>query len=149
MEPEPAAEQFVELFHDVFLRFHDRRPASDRGLSLEAVGVLEHLARTGPLTVTEAAQHFGRSQAATSEIVARLEGRGLLMRFSDERDRRRHLVWLTEAGLAAWRHAQRVLDASLLAEAFATLSDRQRQDCLRALGRLLQAPLPTDQPKET
>ena len=132
MTPEQAAARFVDLFHQVYLRFHDRRPARDRALSLEAMAVLEHLSRTGPLTVTETARHLGRSQAATSEILARLERRGLLATFADERDRRRHLVWLSDAGLAAWRRSQRVLSEALLAGAFIRLPERARLGAGRA-----------------
>lgn len=138
MDPEKAASSFVDLFHDVFLRFHDRQPASERGLSMEALSVIEHLGTTGPLTVMEAARHFDRSQAATSEIVARLEARGLLVRYPDERDRRRHLVWLTKEGIAAWRRAQRVLSPQLLTEAFARLSPDHRSETVLALRRLLE-----------
>lgn len=137
MTPEQAAARFVDLFHEVFLRFHDRRPAEEREISLESLSVLEHLSRTGPLTVTEAAEHLARSQAATSEILARLEARGLVVRYPDERDRRRHLVWLSEQGLAAWRRAHRVLSQDLLEHAFGQLTERQRQSALRALDRLI------------
>ena len=137
MDVETAAASFVDLFHELFLRFHERQAAGERGLSLEAIAVLEHLSATGPLAVNEAARHFGRSQAATSEILARLEGRGLLVRYPDERDRRRNLVWLSEEGLAAWRRSRRMLDPSLLADAFAQLSNEQRCDTIAVLRRLL------------
>ncbi|HNO77476.1 MAG TPA: MarR family transcriptional regulator [Phycisphaerae bacterium] len=137
MDSNEAAERFVDLFHNVFLRFHTRQGAMDRALSMEAFGVLEHLAGTGPLTVTEAARHFGRSQAATSEIVARLEARGLLVRYPDERDRRRHLVWMSQEGVDAWRHATRVLSTTMLSEAFAQLTSEDRADLLLSLNKLL------------
>ena len=140
MQPEEAAERFAELFHAVFLRFHDRRLAHERPLSPEALSILEHLSRTGPLTVTEAARHFDRSQAAISEILARLQRRGLVVRYPDERDRRRHLVWLSEAGLAAWRESQRVLSEAALADAFAALSGARRDALLRGLRSLLDQP---------
>ena len=64
--------------------------------------MLSHLALAGPLTVTEAAQHMNRAQPVMSEIVIGLERKRkrLVARVADARDRRRILVWLTEAGQA-------------------------------------------------
>ncbi len=141
MDAEPAADEFHELFHEIFVRFHVRDTGADRGVSREAWAVMEHLSEAGPLTVTEAARHFARSQAAMSEIVTRLERRGLLTRFTDERDRRRTLVWLSRDGVAAWRRAQRPLDRGQLVSAFTALSAHQRQQTLVALRRLLRRKL--------
>lgn len=143
MDANQAAERFVELFHGIFLRYHERRDPGERELSLEALGVLHHLSRTGPLTVTEAARHFERSQAAMSEIFARLERRELVVRYPDERDRRRTLVWMSQAGVEAWRRSRRVLDPSRLERAFAELDAAERGDALRALERLLAKTPPT------
>ena len=147
MDPEQAAQSFVELFHEVFLRFHERQPPAERDLSREAWGVMEHLSRTGPLTVTEAAQHFERSQAAMSEILMRLERRGLLVRFADERDRRRTLVWLSEEGVDRWRRSQRPLSREQLAHAFGAMGARDRQSTITALRRLLKNPDPLNKEK--
>ncbi|MCA8954386.1 MAG: winged helix-turn-helix transcriptional regulator [Planctomycetes bacterium] len=108
--PADLTTEFEAAFHAVFLALHRRERAGERGPGAEAWAVLEHLAATGPLTITEAARHFRRSQSATSEIVARLRRRGLLRTFADERDRRRSLVWLTERGLAQLDKSRRVLD---------------------------------------
>jgi len=139
MDAEKAAEDFIDLFHKVFLRFHSRDGSAKRGLTMESYGVLEHLAATGPLTVLEAARHLGRSQAATSEIVSRLETRGLLVRYPDERDRRRHLVWMSQAGLREWRRANRVLSSPMLAESFSRLSSEERANLLTSIKRLLKS----------
>lgn len=147
MDPEQAAQSFLELFHEVFMRFHERQPPAERELSREAWGVIEHLSRTGPLTVTEAAQHFERSQAAMSEILMRLERRALLVRFPDERDRRRTLVWLSEEGVARWRQSQRPLSRERLAGAFGAMNVRERKSTITVLRRLLKDP--ASQTKET
>ncbi|MCR9247765.1 MAG: MarR family winged helix-turn-helix transcriptional regulator [bacterium] len=135
MTASEIALQFADAFHDVFLTFQRREPNRAAELTFESFGVLEHLARTGPLTVGEAAHHLSRSQSATSELVMRLERRGLLRRFPDTRDRRRHLVWLTEDGLAVLRDARQVLDGDRLAAALATLSERASRDLVRGLLR--------------
>ena len=85
---ERDARTFGQMFEQVYLRFH-RRDERRSALSGTARAVLLHLARTGPLTVTEAARHLDRAQSVVSEIVNHLEAKGLLERQSDPDDRRR------------------------------------------------------------
>jgi len=87
----PDAARFNALFASLYHRFHRRVRADAYVPSPEALGVLRHLSRNPPLTVTAAARHFDRSQAPMSEIPGRLEERGLLARRSDSRHRRRAL----------------------------------------------------------
>lgn len=103
-----SAERFAELFGAVYLAFH-RRDAPRSGLSGASRGALLHLAMTGPLTVGEIATHLRRAQSVVSEIVDRLESRGLLEREADPADRRRTLVWLTTAGQELLRADRQVL----------------------------------------
>ncbi len=129
MDLDASVDAICTAFPRIFERFHRRIPAGGYRPSLESLAVLRHLHRAGPLTVREAQDHFARSQASTSEIFARLEERGLLTRLRDERDRRRTLVWLSEAGQAALREADRVLDPELLRSALT----RQPKDTVRAI----------------
>ena len=91
----------------------------------------------GPLTVTEAARHFGRSQAATSELLERLRSRDLVARIHDERDQRRHLVWLTEEGRALTAEMRRVLDPARLERAFAKMAEDECRELLAGMRALL------------
>jgi DNA-binding MarR family transcriptional regulator len=54
--------------------------------------VLFYLVEKGPRTITELRKVAGRSQAATSHLVAAMEKRGLVKRRSDEADARRTVV---------------------------------------------------------
>ncbi len=99
MSTRDDALRFSELFSALYRHFHRRDPVAGWQPSPEALGLLEHLSQSGPLTVGEAARHFARSQAATSELISRLEARGVLERSPDARDARRSLVWLSERGL--------------------------------------------------
>ncbi|MEQ8765947.1 MAG: MarR family transcriptional regulator [Planctomycetota bacterium] len=139
MNDERSAERFVTLFHQIFLQFHHRDPPGTYLPSPETVAFLEHLSKAGPLTVGEAAIHFRRSQSTISEIVARLEGRELVERFPDERDRRRSLVWLTPTGLDALGRAQRILSVRRIERAWATWDEARRSDLLTRLEQLLEA----------
>ncbi len=130
-------ERFVDLYKSVYSRFHRRvRPDVYRP-SVESLAVLRHLSRSGPLTVSEAAAHFERSQSATSEILARLERRGLIERFPDERDRRRTLIWLTKDGLRAHRLAESVLSPRLLEHAFRQMDAADRAKLFEGMRALL------------
>ena len=131
------AERFGWLYMRVYDGFHRRQPPTSYVPSREALAVMTHLLGTGPLTISEACQHFGRSQAAMSEIVTRLESRGLLARMPDERDRRRHLVWLTPTGRQLQSECTRVLETECVAAAFEHLSSGERAALLDGLEKLV------------
>ena len=137
--------EFSDLFHQVFMLFHRRRSSTEIVLSAESASILEHLDRAGPLTVMEAARHFQRSQSSVSEIISRLERRGLVKRYADSRDRRRNLVWLTTIGLDCLREARRVLDEELVADAFRSIGEDRTRILISALRVLVS---PDTQPTE-
>ena len=133
-----VAAEFESLFRDVYLRFH-RRDGRRLEISGAARAVLLHLSFSGPLTIGEAAQHFDRSQAATSEILTQLESKGLLERRSDPQDRRRTLVWLTDAGQERLRGETSVLSADLLCAALDQLDFNEARALLTGLESLVAA----------
>lgn len=143
MNVEAVPEVVVEvtkLFTAIYLRLHARTESRAKGYrpTPESLGVLMHLAASGPLTVTEAARHMRRSQSVMSEIVTRLERRGLLERMRDQRDRRRTLVWLTPSGQELLAKEQRVFAEELVTQAVDRMNPRDRGrlvDGMRALIR--------------
>lgn len=130
------AERFVALFMETYLSFH-RRTGPRSALSGPSRAVLLHLAATGPVTIGEAAQHLKRTQSVVSEIVTRLERRGLLERESDPTDRRRTFVRLTSEGIRSVHEEQQVLDDSRLRDAFSRLPAGQAHAMLETLSELL------------
>lgn len=141
-DPSPSAfadaDAFAARFGQVYLRFH-RRDGKRSQLGGGARGVLQHLALAGPLTVGEAARHLDRAQSVVSEIVTHLEDKGLLEREPDPGDRRRTLVWLTDAGHEALRRDREVLSRDLLARALDALPPQRRTLLLQTLTDLLDA----------
>ncbi len=137
METRAAAERFAAQFPAVYRRFCRRLAPTQYRPSSEALAILSHLADTGPLAVTEAARHMHRSQAAMSELLQRLVGRGLLARQPEDRDRRRKLLWLTPAGQRLLAEARRVLSEEALAAAFGQLTPRQRRTLVQSVQALL------------
>lgn len=144
---EPAAE-FQGLFREVYLTFH-RRDAPRSGLAGPSRAVLQHLALAGPLTVGEMAAHLNRAQSVVSDIATHLELAGLLERETDPADRRRTLVWLTDAGRAALDRENRVLDQPLLASALAGMPPADVGVLLDALRSLLAHASTTRTPEGT
>ena len=138
-----VAAEFESLFRDVYLRFH-RRDGRRLEISGAARAVLLHLSFSGPLTIGEAALHFDRSQAATSEIVTQLESKGLLERQRDPQDRRRTLVWLTDEGQERLLGETSVLSANLLCAALDQLNSDDSGALLTGLRSLVAAASTTD-----
>jgi DNA-binding MarR family transcriptional regulator len=137
MDADEAARAFAGQFPAVYRRFCRQLAPTQYRPTAESLAILQHLADAGPLTVTEAARHMRRSQAAMSELLQRLVGRGLLARLPDERDRRRTLVWLTPAGQHVLDDAKRVLAEDLLAAALQQMTPRQRGALIRSVQALL------------
>jgi DNA-binding MarR family transcriptional regulator len=133
-----AADAFCEAFPAAFLAFH-RRDGRRGELTNASRAVLQHLAQTGPVSIGEAARHLDRAQSVVSEIVAQLEGHGLLERETDPDNRRRTLVWLTRAGLERLRADADVLDRELVSRAMNTLDDDTRRGLLEGLNALVAA----------
>ena len=137
-DPRAAAREFGRLFPAVYLRFH-RRDDKRSELPGASRAVLQHLSLTGPLTIGEMAKHLSRAQSVVSEIVEHLERSGLLERQRDPRDRRRVLVWLTDAGLSLLERAREVLSPELLERALSRMSSADRRALLHAMQALLDA----------
>ncbi len=133
-----AAEAYSELFPSVYLAFH-RRDGKRNALSSPSRAVLFHLAGSGPLTVGDCAKHLDRAQSVVSDIIDQLEGHGWLARVRDERDRRKTLVWLTDAGRARLVEEQEVLSKGALERAFATMTAEERRHLLEGTEALLRA----------
>jgi DNA-binding MarR family transcriptional regulator len=143
-DEEQRAERFAERFRAVYLTFH-RRDGPRSQLQGASRAVLEHLALAGPLTIGEAAAHLNRAQSVISEIVSHLENQGLLERESDPADRRRTLIWLTQAGHSALRRDREVLGLDLLARALARVPPGQADDLIAGLQALVEAAGQPDQ----
>ena len=134
-----AAEALAELFPAIYLRLHARHFKRGHRANTAGVAVLQHLAMAGPLTVGEAAQHFDRAQSVVSEIVDRLAVAGLVERMRDERDRRRVLVWLTQAGFDELERDRQVLSQELVLAAMQKMKPAARRALVEGMRALVAA----------
>lgn len=108
-----------------------------RDLSLTAVATLSSLDRQGPQRITTLATAEGVSQPSMTQLIQRLEQRGLVARGSDPADGRVALVTVTDQGRAALA-ARRKRSAERIA---GLLSDLPEPD-VQALADALAAVLP-------
>jgi DNA-binding MarR family transcriptional regulator len=139
-DPDAVTAAVGQLYPAVYRRF--KAPAQavgSSGLTPRMLMVLQHLSGAGPLTVGEQAQHLGLSAATTSELVARLEERGLVTRMRDDRDRRRVFIWLTDSGQSCALAHPRVLADGALNRAVRAMHPTDRVALVRGLRALLEA----------
>ena len=139
------SDAFCAAYPRAYLAFH-RRDGRRSGLTNASRAVLTHLVGSGPITVGEAARHLDRAQSVVSDIITQLETHGLLEREADPEDRRRTLVWLTEAGLTRLRDDADVLDRTLVARAMGQLDDTTRRGLIDGLNALIAAARREDHP---
>ncbi|NUR88657.1 MAG: MarR family transcriptional regulator [Nonomuraea sp.] len=140
MDAAEAANEVGRLYPAVYRRFKatKQQVPGAPGLTARMYAVLSHLGAAGPLTLGELAEHLHQSKAATTELVNRIEERGLVARIRDERDRRRVFVWLTEEGrTAAAAASPRVLEGDRLARAVRQMTEQERDWLVAGLRALL------------
>jgi DNA-binding MarR family transcriptional regulator len=138
-----AAARIARLFPEVYRRYHwaNRLHVGELPVTRRALEVLQHLAASGPLTVGEQAEHLRLRRNSMSELLQRLEAKGLVARIRDERDERRVLVWLTDSGRDVVSRVGQVLAPDLIAQVMATLSPEERATVVRGFELLASADL--------
>jgi DNA-binding MarR family transcriptional regulator len=141
LTPAQAARRVARLFPEVYRRYHwaNRVRGAELPVTRRALEVLQHLQASGPLTVGEQAEHLGLRRNSVSELLRRLEAKGLVARIRDERDERRVLVWLTDAGRDVVSRVGQVLAPDLIADALADMSPLERAVVVRGFELLAAA----------
>lgn len=112
----------------------------DHGLTVPQWILLDTL-RGGPLSIGELAHRVQLSAGTTTNVVARLEAQGLLLRRRDEGDRRRVWVEATAAGADRLASAPAPQQLRFLARFHRLEATEQRElaDALDRVGELLDA----------
>lgn len=152
LSAEQAGRRVARLFPELYRRYHwaNRVRGGDLPVTRRALEVLQHLAASGPLTVGEQAEHLGLRRNSASELLQRLEEKGLVARVRDERDERRVLVWLTEAGRDVVARVGQVLAPDLLTQVLENLDPEERAAVVRGFELLaFTEPSEPSQPKGT
>lgn len=107
-----------------------------RDLSLTAVATLSSLDRQGPQRITTLATAQGVSQPSMTQLIQRLEQRGLVARGSDPADGRVALVTVTDQGRAALAE-RRQRNAEHIARLLGDLPEPDVQALAEALAAVL------------
>lgn len=131
-----ALDAYVKLMRaaeSVTARVH--RHLAARGLSVSQFGALEALHHRGPMCQRDLARRLLKSDGNVTVVLAHLEGRGLVSRRREPRNRRQVLVELTPEGGALIAEVFPV-HAREIEAAFAGL-DAGEQEALAALCRKL------------
>ena len=102
------------------------------GLSLTAAATLATLERSGPSRITALAAREGVTQPAMTQLVARLQGDGLVTREADPADGRVVHVGITDQGRAVLSR-RRAIRADRLAVLLDRLGPEQRATLAAAL----------------
>jgi DNA-binding MarR family transcriptional regulator len=100
------------------------------------MGILAHLSRRGPTTPGALAAAERVQPQSLTRTLASLERQFLAVRQPDDRDRRRSLLAITEAGRQAVARDMRQRDA-WLARAMAVRLTRAEQELMRIAGELM------------
>lgn len=128
-----------------------RRLRSQRAESAETLlelSVLGHLYRRGPMTPGALASAERLQPQSLTRALARLERDRLVLRRSDETDRRRSLLVLAEAGRLALTRDMARLDAWLAAAMARELTPAEQQ-LLRLAGDLMERLAEADDPGQS
>jgi DNA-binding MarR family transcriptional regulator len=115
-------------------RLRSERPDAD--LSLTQIATLGTLARHGPLTPRDLAEHEKIQPPSMTRVLAHLESLGLIERTPHESDGRQHLVSLTREAQDLLKEDRRRREA-WLAQRLAEMTPDERE-LLRAAAPLLE-----------
>lgn len=114
---------------------HSRTLVASHGLTGPQALLLTEIVRNGTLTGSELAARVSLSQATVTDVVKRLETRGLLQRHRDEKDKRRIQLQATDEGVVLVQRS-----VPLLQERFqhrlADLRDWEQTQLLASLQRV-------------
>ena len=133
MDAHDFAQQFNQLYRALYRMAAKRVADAREQMSPETTALLMHLAQTGPMTLSEMAQHFDRALSTLSVKVTALEADGLLARQPDTDDGRKALIWLSPRGRQTLSQALDVLDTERLAMAAEQFDPAQRAQVLASL----------------
>jgi DNA-binding MarR family transcriptional regulator len=127
------AREISEAWGEIYFHAH---PTFTIDLSHQSVRALQYVSLTDTPTVGGVAQHLDVRHHTASEIVARLENKGLVRRGRASTDRRHVTLELTAAGTSALSE-HTGLDPEAVAEALASASPKDLRAIESAFASLL------------
>lgn len=114
------------------------KQALELELNYSQAQVLFHVAKNPGAVISDAARSFGITLPAVTQVVDRLESKGLLQRADDPRDRRQVRLYLTRQGESLARELEE-LQVKGLARVLKRLTPADRKDVIRGIEQLVSA----------
>ena len=114
---------------------HSRRLVQSHGLTGPQAVILGEVVASQGLTAGDLARRVKLSQATVTDIVKRLEARGVLCRSRDIQDKRRVLISTTKAGQQIFASAPPLLQETFVTR-FESLPDWEQTLLLSAMQRI-------------
>lgn len=114
---------------------HSRKLVLEHGITGPQSIVLRRLQDQGPVSIGQLAKGVNVSQATVTDILDRLEKRGLVQRSRSQTDKRCVLVAVTEAGTGLLQTAPPLLQEHFVAQ-FQALQDWEQSFILSSLQRV-------------
>jgi len=118
------------------ITLHSRDLSRRYGLTGPQLTILSEIANHQTLSVTELARYISLSQATVTDILNRLEKRGLVERTRDSADRRRVLIRITDQCREILSQAPPPLQETFV-ERYGALSEWEQLMILSALKRVV------------
>lgn len=119
------------------ISLHSRDLSRRYGLTGPQLIILSEIANHETLSVTELARSISLSQATVTDILNRLEKRGLIERAKDSVDRRRVMIRITDSCRETLAQAPSLLQEEFV-ERYADLPEWQQLMILSALKRVVE-----------
>ncbi len=114
---------------------HSRNLVVSHGLTGPQAVLLTEIVRCGSLTGSELAARVSLSQATVTDVVKRLESRGLLERIRDQVDKRKIILTATEDGMALVKQSVPLLQERFQ-QRLSELRDWEQLQLLSSLQRI-------------
>ncbi len=115
---------------------HSRRLVKQFGLTGPQLIILREISQSHEITASDISKAISLSQATVTGVLDRLEKRGYVVRTRSDRDRRRTLVEMTDAGNHILESAPPLMQESFT-EQFGELHVWEQQMILSSLHRLV------------
>lgn len=119
------------------ISLHSRDLSRRYGLTGPQLIILNEIASHDTLSVTELARSISLSQATVTDVLNRLEKRGLIERTRDASDRRRVMIRITDECRAILSQAPSLLQEQFV-ERYSSLADWEQLMILSAIKRVVE-----------
>ena len=116
---------------------HSKQLMKTSGLTAPQLLLLQAIQNKGEVTIGELAQEISLSQATVTNILDRLEKRGMIFRERSHSDRRKVHAYLTDHGTAVLKDAPTPLQEQFVRQ-FSNLHNWEQSMILSALQRIAQ-----------